>query len=112
MSCYFLFENYLIKKLLFFYAFSISVTGLFIKKINPKILAISGSFLIGLAWILASFAKSIEFIIITYGTLGEIGVGIIYGISIAVVTEWFPDCCRINTFRIWTFTISNSTFIK
>ena len=76
---------------LFFYAFSMPVAGLFIKKINPKILAILGSFLIGLAWILAGFAKSIEFIIITYGILGGIGVGVIYGIPIAVVTEWFPD---------------------
>ncbi|WP_281699303.1 L-lactate MFS transporter [Cetobacterium somerae] len=76
---------------LFFYAFSMPITGLFIKKINPKFLSILGSVLIGLAWILAGFAKSIEFIILTYGFLGGIGVGIVYGIPIAVVTEWFSE---------------------
>ncbi|WP_293723519.1 OFA family MFS transporter [uncultured Cetobacterium sp.] len=76
---------------LFCYAFSMPVAGLFIKKINPKILAIAGSLLISLAWILASYAKSIEFIILTYGILGGIGVGTVYGIPMAVVTEWFPD---------------------
>lgn len=76
---------------LFFYAFSMPVAGLFIKKINPKLLAIGGSLLISLAWILAGFANSIEFIIVTYGILGGIGVGTVYGIPMAVVTEWFPD---------------------
>lgn len=76
---------------LFFYAFTMPVAGMFIKKINPKILSILGSFLIGLAWILAGYAKSIELIIITYGILGGIGVGVVYGIPMAVVTEWFPD---------------------
>ncbi|MGL5351449.1 MAG: L-lactate MFS transporter [Cetobacterium sp.] len=76
---------------LFCYAFSMPVAGLFIKKINPKILAIAGSLLISLAWILAGYATSIEFIILTYGILGGIGVGIVYGIPMAIVSEWFPD---------------------
>ncbi|MDX8336846.1 L-lactate MFS transporter [Candidatus Cetobacterium colombiensis] len=76
---------------LFFYAFSMPVAGLFIKKVNPKGLSILGSFLIALAWILAGFAESIEFIIATYGILGGIGVGIVYGIPMAIVAEWFPD---------------------
>ncbi len=76
---------------LMFYAFSMPVAGLFIKKINPKILAIGGSLLISVAWILAGTADSIEFIIATYGVLGGIGVGIVYGIPMAIVTEWFPD---------------------
>ncbi|MGL5780010.1 L-lactate MFS transporter [Cetobacterium sp.] len=76
---------------LFFYAFTMPVAGIFIKKVNPKILLILGSILIGIAWYLAGFAKSIEFIIATYGILGGIGVGIVYGIPLAIVAEWFPD---------------------
>jgi MFS family permease len=73
------------------YAFSMPVAGRFIKKTNPKFLAIGGSLAISLAWILAGFATNINFIIATYGVIGGIGVGIVYGIPIAVVTEWFPD---------------------
>lgn len=73
------------------YAFSMPVAGRFIKKVNPKILAIGGSLLISVAWILAGFADSIEFVIATYGILGGIGVGTVYGIPMAVATEWFPD---------------------
>ncbi len=76
---------------LLFYAFSMPVAGRFIKKINPKVLAIFGSILISIAWIMAGFANSIGFIVATYGVLGGIGVGIVYGIPMAVVTEWFPD---------------------
>lgn len=73
------------------YAFSMPVAGRFIKKVNPKLLAVIGSLSIAIAWILAGYATSIGFIIATYGVLGGIGVGIVYGIPMAVVTEWFPD---------------------
>ncbi len=76
---------------LLFYAFSMPVAGRFIKKVNPKVLAIFGSILISIAWIMAGFASNIGFIIATYGVLGGIGVGTVYGIPMAVVTEWFPD---------------------
>lgn len=73
------------------YAFFMPVSGRYIKKVNPKLLSIIGCLCISVAWILASFATNIHFIIATYGVLGGIGVGIVYGIPIAVVTEWFPD---------------------
>lgn len=76
---------------LFCYAFSMPVAGIFIKKINPRVLAIIGSLAISLAWILAGFADDIHFIIATYGVIGGVGVGTVYGIPMAVVTEWFPD---------------------
>lgn len=73
------------------YAFSMPIAGRFIKKVNPKILAVGGSLAIAIAWILAGSATSIEFIIATYGILGGIGVGIVYGIPMAVAAEWFPE---------------------
>jgi len=65
-------------------------SGKLIKKIDPRILCISGSLLVGLAWILAGNSREITHIMWTYGVLGGIGVGIVYGVPIAVVTEWFP----------------------
>ncbi len=73
------------------YAFSMPVAGRFIKKMNPKVLAIIGSIAISIAWIMAGYATSIKAIILTYGILGGIGVGTVYGIPIAVAGEWFPD---------------------
>ncbi|WP_319370825.1 OFA family MFS transporter [uncultured Ilyobacter sp.] len=76
---------------LLFYAFSMPVVGLFIKKTNPKIMAVGGSIAISVGWILAGSADSINFIIATYGVIGGIGVGTVYGVLLAVVAEWFPD---------------------
>lgn len=73
------------------YAFSMPLAGRFIKKISPKIIAGFGSILIGTAWIMAAYADSIYKIIATYGLLGGIGVGIVYGVPMAVVAEWFPE---------------------
>ena len=40
---------------------------------------------------MAGESDTIYKIILSYGVLGGIGVGIIYGVPIAVVSEWFPD---------------------
>lgn len=73
------------------YSFSMPIAGRFIKKINPKYISMFGAILVGLGWILASYSRSIEFTIVTYGLLGGIGVGTIYGVPMAVVGEWFPE---------------------
>ena len=75
---------------LLFYSFTMHFSGKLIKKIDPRILCISGSLLVGLAWILAGNSREITHIMWTYGVIGGIGVGIVYGVPIAVVTEWFP----------------------
>lgn len=72
------------------YAFSMPFAGRFIKKVNPKIIAGIGSIMVGSAWILASFSNDMYKIIGTYGLMGGMGVGIIYGVPMAVVSEWFP----------------------
>lgn len=75
---------------LLFYAFTMPFSGKLIKKIDPRILCILGSLLVGFAWILAGNARDISHVMWTYGVLGGIGVGIVYGVPIAVVSEWFP----------------------
>ncbi len=76
---------------LMFYSFTMPFSGKLIKKLNPKIICIIGSLLVGFAWLLAGESDTIYKIILSYGVLGGIGVGIIYGVPIAVVSEWFPD---------------------
>lgn len=76
---------------LLFYSFTMPFSGKLIKKIDPRIICIVGSLLVGLAWILAGNSRDITQIMWTYGVLGGIGVGIVYGVPIAIVTAWYPN---------------------
>ena len=76
---------------LLFYSFTMPFSGKLIKKIDPRIICIVGSLLVGLAWILAGNSRDISHIMWTYGVLGGIGVGIVYGVPIAIVTAWYPN---------------------
>jgi OFA family oxalate/formate antiporter-like MFS transporter len=59
--------------------------------IHPRVLSIIGSVLVAAGWILSRYAGDINFLYLTYGVIAGAGVGIVYGIPIAVVTRWFPD---------------------
>jgi MFS transporter, OFA family, oxalate/formate antiporter len=59
--------------------------------IHPRVLSIIGSVLVAAGWILSRYASDINFLYLTYGVIAGAGVGIVYGIPIAVVTRWFPD---------------------
>jgi MFS transporter, OFA family, oxalate/formate antiporter len=55
-----------------------------------KVTAVGGT-IVGLGYFLSSFATSIPLLIITYGLIAGAGVGIVYGVPIAVTAKWFPD---------------------
>lgn len=74
-----------------FYAFLMPLGGKLIAKYSPKIVLITGSILVGLGWLGASFSKNIVMLTITYGIIAGSGVGIAYGVPIGVVSKWFPD---------------------
>ena len=59
--------------------------------VHPRLLSIIGSVLVASGWILSRYASDIYFLYVTYGLIAGAGVGIVYGIPIAVVTRWFPD---------------------
>lgn len=73
------------------YAIFMCIAGGFIDKYSPSLVIIMGGFLVGSGWILSGFATNINMLTITYGFIAGGGVGIIYGVPIAVVTRWFPD---------------------
>jgi MFS transporter, OFA family, oxalate/formate antiporter len=58
---------------------------------HPRTLSIIGSVIVALGWILSRYASSMTFLYLSYGVIAGAGVGIVYGIPIAVVTRWFPD---------------------
>src|SRR5512143_1316031 len=67
------------------------IAGRIVQKIHPRILSLVGSVIVCAGWILSSYASNMSFLYVTYGIIAGAGVGIVYGIPIAVATRWFPD---------------------
>lgn len=74
-----------------FFAIAMPFTGKYIEQYGPRTVTIVGGVLTGLGWLLASFATSVPMLYVVYGVIGGIGVGIAYGVPVAVSARWFPD---------------------
>jgi len=74
-----------------FFAIAMPFTGKYIEKYGPRNITIVGGCLTGLGWLLSSFAGSVQWLYIFYGVIAGIGVGIAYGVPVAVSARWFPD---------------------
>jgi MFS transporter, OFA family, oxalate/formate antiporter len=83
----------LIPYIVFLAVFSLAMplAGPFIEKYGPKKVGIVGGLCTALGWFLASFATSPILLALLYGVVGGLGVGIAYGVPIAVSARWFPD---------------------
>jgi MFS family permease len=73
------------------YAIVMPIAGFYIPRIGPRIMTAIGAIVVGLGYILSSFAGNIVTITLTYGVLSGIGLGITYGVPMAVAARWFPD---------------------
>ena len=65
--------------------------GFLIERFGPRWLLGIGALLTGLSWVLASMAKTVIGLYLTYGLLGGIGTGIIYVGVVGLMVKWFPD---------------------
>jgi MFS family permease len=74
-----------------FFAIAMPFTGKYIEKYGPRNITIVGGCLTGLGWLLSSFAGSVQWLYLFYGVIAGIGVGIAYGVPVAVAARWFPD---------------------
>ena len=74
-----------------FFAILMFFGGRLMEKMGPRNVAIIGGLIVGLGWLLSSFATNIWFLILTYGVIAGSGVGLVYGCPIAVGAKWFPD---------------------
>lgn len=85
------------KVFLMLFAFSMPLSGYLIEKLGVRKTYIIGSFMIVASLISSYFINSIWCFIFTYGVLGGVGTGIIYGVPLKVVSLWFSDKKGIAT---------------
>lgn len=76
---------------LVFYAALMPIAGFYIPRLGTRTTTTIGGMFVGTGYILSSFANSIEMMTFTYGFIAGTGVGIVYGVPMAVVAKWFPD---------------------
>lgn len=74
-----------------FFAIAMPFAGRYIDKWGPRKVAITGGILTGAGWLLAGSTDSVQMLYIVYGVVGGIGVGITYGVPVAVAARWFPE---------------------
>lgn len=74
-----------------FFTLSMPLSGRLVQKFSPRALSLIGSLVVGAGWILSASATHIDQLYLTYGVIAGVGVGIVYGLPIAVVARWFPD---------------------
>jgi len=74
-----------------FFALTMLFAGKYIEQYGPRNVTIVGGILTGLGWLLASFSTSVPMLYVLYGVIGGTGVGIAYGVPVAVAARWFPD---------------------
>ena len=66
--------------------------GLWLNRVGPRVVAITGGFLYGLGVFLASFSDHrLWWLYLSYGVIGGIGLGFSYIVPVAVLVKWFPD---------------------
>jgi MFS transporter, OFA family, oxalate/formate antiporter len=68
----------------------VPVEGWFVDRFGPKIVALIGGVLVGVAWIINAFADSLILLYIA-AAIGGVGAGAVYGTCIGNALKWFPD---------------------
>src|SRR5580698_1215311 len=76
----------------FFLGVSSFVGGMWMKRVGPKLVAMTGGLLWGGGVFLASFAAHrLWWLYLTYGVIGGTGLGMGYIVPLAVLVKWFPE---------------------
>jgi OFA family oxalate/formate antiporter-like MFS transporter len=66
--------------------------GLWLKRVGPRVVALTGGAFYGAGVFLASFSyHGLWWLYLTYGVIGGIGLGFGYIVPISVLVKWFPD---------------------
>ncbi len=71
------------------FALSMILTGKYLDRYPPRWILMAGGIIAGLGWFLSGYARSITDLTLSYGIIVGTGVGIAYGVPIAVINKWF-----------------------
>lgn len=74
-----------------FFALTMPLVGKYIEKYGPRKVGMMGGVIVGLGWILGATATSPMMLMVLYGVIAGIGVGIAYNCPITTAARWFPD---------------------
>jgi MFS transporter, OFA family, oxalate/formate antiporter len=74
-----------------FFSITMFFGGKVMLRLGARKLAIIGGLIVGLGWMLSSLATNIWILVLTYGVVAGSGVGLMYGVPVAMGARWFPD---------------------
>ncbi|WP_245894862.1 L-lactate MFS transporter [Nostoc cycadae] len=77
--------------LLIMFAVLMPITGFYINRFGSRMITAVGGVIMGLGYILSSLDGNLQLLTFTYGAIAGAGVGIVYGVPLAVIAKWFPD---------------------
>ncbi|GAB6277871.1 MAG: OFA family MFS transporter [Rectinema sp.] len=79
---------------IFFIGIAAAIGGILLPKTGPREMALTGSILFSIGYLLTSIAlsiKSLALLYIGYGVIGGSGLGLGYVTPVTTVSKWFPD---------------------
>ncbi len=65
--------------------------GQLMPRLGPRRVMLAGGVVMALGYLLASRSQSLGQLVLTYGVIVGSGVGLAYGVPLAVAARWFPD---------------------
>ena len=69
--------------------FLVPVEGYFVDRFGPRIVVLFGAILVGISWVMNSYADTLTMFYISAG-IGGVGVGAVYGTCVGNALKWFP----------------------
>ncbi|MGH7460118.1 MAG: oxalate/formate MFS antiporter, partial [Longimicrobiales bacterium] len=68
----------------------VPIEGYLVDRFGPRVVVVCSSVLVGLAWVMNSFADSLA-MLYSAAIVGGIGAGAVYGTCVGNALKWFPD---------------------
>ncbi|MBD2205383.1 OFA family MFS transporter [Calothrix sp. FACHB-1219] len=77
--------------LLVVFSILMPITGSYVERFGSRLVTAVGAIIMGIGYTASGLVNSIPLLTITYGIIAGAGVGIVYGVPLAVNARWFPD---------------------
>ena len=68
----------------------VPIEGYLVDRFGPRVVVVLASFLVGISWVLNSYASSLPALYFA-AVIGGIGAGAVYGTCVGNALKWFPD---------------------